>query len=305
MTDIPENGQRGDFPFCSDLERLHLTIWWAFGEADRICAISWAELPMRTPVAEIVAAKDRLRGYLKDLQDISCGGSDERLTRAFWDPSRFQAACIGTITGRTAHHAALRFAYEVHEAVYGTLCFIPEAALAAAQFFGPEDLPTDACPAGFQEAQKEARGILQRFGNNLQITIGTPTQPDFYRLFEELQIEYDQALLRHAPPPRPLDPPPPRFVIDRETCCAVFDGQRFHGLDPDGLRVLLALQQEQGKGWVPSSRLMSLTNCNHEKTLERWINRLPLPLRKLIQAKKGSGRALVFPPLNEDVGTVG
>ncbi len=39
-----------------------------------------------------------------------------------------------------------------------------------------------------------------------------------------------------------------------------------------------------------------LPNCNHVKTLERWLDALPKPIRNCIKGKPGAGRWLELPP---------
>jgi hypothetical protein len=92
----------------------------------------------------------------------------------------------------------------------------------------------------------------------------------------------------------------PRVSLDALTNTITIDGFPYKGLDPNGFAVVQALLRFKDEGAVQPIRANKLRpklpGCNHSKTLERWIETLPEPVRKCIRSKRGAGRWFELPP---------
>jgi hypothetical protein len=86
-----------------------------------------------------------------------------------------------------------------------------------------------------------------------------------------------------------------RLQIDIDTGSAILDGKQFTDIDPKGLMALRTVADS--KGDIKTVDARTKIGCHHDRTFQRWLDRLPSQLRDCVVGVSGRGLRLVLPPV--------
>lgn len=91
-----------------------------------------------------------------------------------------------------------------------------------------------------------------------------------------------------------------RVSIDDETNTVRIDDKEINNVDPNGLAVFRFYWEQKANGEtrpIPARKLIGkLPGANHERTILRWIEKLPDEIRNLIKSQRGCGRWIELTP---------
>jgi hypothetical protein len=148
---------------------------------------------------------------------------------------------------------------------------------------------------GLLREQKEAD--YSRMALHLEVFCSLPLRKQFKAAVERLSELMDQ---RDAVPSQPvkeaeLEAASPRLVIEPDSKTATLDGVIYASLQPDGILILQALLEADGRV-MTGDDLRSLPGLKG-KRIDRCYRRLPPALQQIVRTETGKGYWIELPGL--------